>query len=62
MAQSMATTCHVDSGLKLMKSTGLNPMTSGARGRDLGRASQPMHPPMVLNIYMLNNLFEFQLI
>jgi hypothetical protein len=45
-------------GLKLMKSTGLDPVTSGARGRALGRVTQPMCPHMILNIYMVFNLFK----
>jgi hypothetical protein len=30
MAQSMAVTCHTHIGLKIMHSSGLDPMTSGA--------------------------------
>jgi hypothetical protein len=37
------------------------PRNLWARGRALERDAQPACPPMVLNIYMSFNLFEFQM-
>jgi hypothetical protein len=60
VAQSMAATCHLDSGLKFMLLAGFDPVTSG-QGKALGRAAQPACPHVVLNIYMSLNLFEFEI-
>jgi hypothetical protein len=60
VAQSMATTCRLDIGLKVMLLVGFDPVTSG-QGKALGRVTQPARPHVLLNIYMGLNLFEFEM-
>ena len=58
VAQSMVATCHMFIGLKSLHLAGVDPVTSG-QGKALGKAAQPAHPHMLLNIYMHCNIFEF---
>ena len=58
MAQSMAATCHLYIGLKVMLLVGFDLVTFG-QGKALGRATQLACPHVLLNICMHLNLFEF---
>jgi hypothetical protein len=59
VAQSMATTCHLCIGLKVMLLAGVDPVTSG-QGKALGRATQLVRPHVLLNICMHLIIFKFE--
>jgi hypothetical protein len=51
---------HVSPGqwFKILVVDRTRPHDLWARGRALGRVAQPAHPHMILNIYMVCNLFK----
>jgi hypothetical protein len=59
VAQSMISMCHIYIGLKLCCWPESTPRPLG-RGRDLGRATQPVHHCICLVIYMANVIFELK--